>query len=200
MIHPHTIVRTVSPEIGLGVFATSAIPRGTIVVVRDAFDICLSHDDYHCLPQPVRESMETYMYHDRCGNLVLSWDHARYMNHNCRSNTMMTDYGLEIAVRDIEAGEELTTEYGLLNIQDPYEIHCRCEGCREHLRDDDIDVHGHTWDAAIRESLLLIPGVKQPLLALVGGEDRQKLDGLLRGESEYSSISNLKWRACSGNF
>ena len=200
MIHPHTAVRFVSPEIGVGVFAVRAIPRGTIVVVRDQHDICLSREEFEAMPGPVREAMETYMYHDRCGKLVLSWDHARYMNHNCRSNTMMTGYGLELTVRDIAPGEEVTTEYGLLNIQEPYEIHCGCEGCRERLRLDDIDVYGDAWDHAIRESLLLASSVDQPLLPLLDAADRERLDGFLRGEAEYCSVRDLKWRACAGAF
>lgn len=198
MIYPHTVVKTVSPEIGIGVFATRPIPRGSIVVVRDQFDTCLTQEEYHLLPEPVRVSMETYLYHDKCGNLVLSWDHARYMNHSCHSNTMMTDYNLEIAIRDIAPGEEITTEYGLLNIQDPYEIHCQCEGCRNCLKLNDIDVYGEVWDVHIQESLLLIPQVDQPLLSLVEEESRARLDSLLLGETAYSSIRNLKWRACAG--
>lgn len=200
MIHPQTVIRTVSPVIGVGVFATAFIPRGTIVVVRDAFDLCLPHEEFDSLPAPVRERMETHMYHDRCGNLVLSWDHAKYMNHSCTSNTMMTDYNLEIAIRDIAPGEEVTTEYGLLNIQEPYEIHCGCEGCRKHLRLDDIEVYGHVWDGFIRESMRLIPQVEQPLLELVDEHSRRRVDALLRGEEEYSSIRNLAWRACAGQF
>nr|WP_279593434.1 SET domain-containing protein [Pseudodesulfovibrio sp. S3-i] len=188
---------TCQPTIGVGVFATRPIPRGTIVVVRDKFDTCLTRDEFLRLPDPIRESMETYLYHDKCGNLVLSWDHARYMNHSCRSNTMMTDYNLEIAVRDIEAGEEITTEYGLLNIQDPYEIHCRCEGCREHLRLDDIDVHGDSWDSAIKTSLLRIIDCPQPLFDLLDHDSRSRIDALLQGIEAYSSIRNLKWRDVS---
>ena len=195
MIHPHTRVLSGDPAIGVGVFATRPIPRGTIVVVRDRFDVCLSRDEFACLPEPQRETMETYMYHDKCGNLVLSWDHARYMNHNCHPTTMMTDYGLEIAVRDIDAGEELTTEYGLLNVQEPYALCCGCVNCREHLRLDDIDVYGDAWDALIRESLLRIPRVDQPLLALMEQGSRARLDDLLAGRAGYSSVCNLKWLA-----
>lgn len=200
MIHPHTVVRTVSPEIGVGVFATCRIPKGTIVVIRDQYDICLAQEEYSRLPQPVQASMETYMYHDKCGNLILSWDHARYMNHSCNSNTMMTDYSVEIAIRDIAPGEEVTTEYGLLNIQEPYIIHCRCDGCRNHLRLDDIDVHGDAWDQNIRESLLCLSAVDQPLLPLVDKVNRARLEALLLGKEEYSTIRNLKWRTCTGNF
>ena len=194
MIHPQTRVMECGPEIGVGVFATAVIPRGTIVVVRDRFDICLTREQFLNLPEPTRSIMETHLYHDKCGNLILSWDHARYMNHSCRANSMMTDYGLEIAVRDIAPGEELTTEYGLLNIQDPYPIHCGCENCREHLRLDDIDVHADAWDALIEASLRRIPGLDQPLLGLLEEDWRARLDAFVAGKAAYSSIRNLKWR------
>lgn len=199
MIHPHTVIKTVSPEIGVGVFATRFIPKGTIVVVRDQFDTCLTQDQFCCLEEPVRSLMETYLYHDKCGNLVLSWDHARYMNHSCHSNTMMTDYDLEIAVRDIEPGEEITTEYGLLNIQQPYELYCDCECCRKELRLDDIDVYGDAWDAQIRDGLQCVSKVDQPLWVLLGEDTRMRLDGLQCGKVDYSSIKSLKWRTCSGH-
>jgi len=195
MIHPHTRVLSGDPAIGVGVFATAPIPLGSIVVVRDLFDVGMSRETFFHLPEPQRAAMETYMYHDKCGNLVLSWDHARYMNHNCHPTTMMTDYGLEIAVRDIAAGEELTTEYGLLNIQEPYAICCGCVDCRERLRLDDIDVYGDDWDARIRESLARIPLVDQPLLPLLAGEPRVRLEDFLAGKAGYSSVRNLKWLA-----
>ncbi|WP_320174662.1 SET domain-containing protein [Maridesulfovibrio sp.] len=197
MIHPDTIVRTVSPQLGNGVFAIRDIPRGTVVVVRDEFDICLPYEDFHKLPDMVRESMETHVYHDRDGMLVLSWDHARFMNHSCRCNTMMTDYRLEIAIRDIQAGEQITTEYGLLNVQDPYEIHCGCDECRKELRPDDIDKYGKTWDELIKTALLAIPDVPQPLWDMVTPEIRSRLKTLQQDNDKYSSVQNLKWRVAT---
>ncbi|WP_320169727.1 SET domain-containing protein [Maridesulfovibrio sp.] len=194
MIHPDTEVRTVSAQIGNGVFATAPIKKGTIVVVRDKYDTCLSQDEYQHLPQPMKAAMETYMYHDRHGNLILSWDHARYMNHNCSSNTMLTAYNIEIAIRDINPGDEITTEYGLLNIQEPYDLCCNCPNCRERLRDDDIDRYGPIWDEQIRESLLMIYGTEQPLIGLLDRNTRNRLQQFCDGEAAYSSVMNLKWR------
>lgn len=194
MIHPHTTVRTVSPTIGNGVFATRDIPMGTIVVARDAYDIVLPENDFNALPENLRDAMETYMYHDRQGRLVLSWDHARYMNHNCCPNTMMTAYHLEIAVRDIRAGEELTTEYGLLNIQDPYPILCNCPNCRKHLRLDDIDRYGDQWDALIKQALLAAPDREQPLWDILKPDMRDKVLELRDDPDRYFSVKNLKWR------
>ncbi|WP_319778778.1 SET domain-containing protein [Maridesulfovibrio sp.] len=194
MIHPDTIVRTVSPLLGNGVFAIRDIPCGTVMVVRDEFDICLPYDDFQKLPDIIRESMETHVYHDREGTLVLSWDHARFMNHSCCSNTMMTDYNLEIAIRDIRAGEQITTEYGLLNVQEPYEIHCGCDGCRKQLRPDDIDKYGNDWDELIKAALLSIPDVSQPLWDMVTPDIKHRLEELRLDKNKYSSVQNLKWR------
>ncbi|MBG0791620.1 MAG: SET domain-containing protein [Desulfovibrionaceae bacterium] len=194
MIHPHTTVQAVSPTIGNGVFATRDIPMGTIVVVRDRFDACLSRTDFFALPSVVRDAMETYMYHDRDGRLVLSWDHARYMNHNCCPNTMMTGYHLEIAVRDIHAGEEITTEYGLLNIQEPYDIHCGCPNCRHRLRLDDIDSYGDQWDRQIKRALLAVPKQEQPLWDILEPKAREKVLELQHDPDSYFSVKNLKWR------
>lgn len=194
MIHPDTKVRTVSEAIGNGVFATALIPQGTIVVVRDRLDTSLSIEDFQQLPALLKSALETYLFHDCDGKLILSWDHARLMNHSCASNTMLTAYGFEIAVRDIHPGEEMTTEYGLLNIQEPYQIHCKCPGCREHLRCDDIDQHGERWDALVKESMLLIAGLEQPLMVLLDSHTKQRIEDFQRDHTLYSSVRSLKWR------
>jgi len=194
MIHPDTQVRTVSDLIGNGVFATALIRKGTIVVVRDRFDTSLTQEEFRQLPALIRSAMETYLYHDKNGNLILSWDHARFMNHSCTSSTMMTEYNFEIAVRDIHPGEELTTEYGLLNIQEPYPIHCKCPGCREHLRTDDIDRHGERWDGLVKESMLLIAEREQPLMELLDAPTRARIRDFQRDPDLYSSVKQLKWR------
>ena len=41
MIHPHTEPRHTGTDVGLGVFATALIPRGTIVYVMDSLEIVL---------------------------------------------------------------------------------------------------------------------------------------------------------------
>jgi uncharacterized protein len=195
MIHPETRIQHISELIGVGVFAKSFIPKGTITVVRDSQDLCIPVPEFRQLSQLVQDSMETHMYHDKIGNLVLSWDHAKYINHHCNSNTLMTDYNLEIAVADIYPGEEITTDYGLLNVQDPYELYCDCTNCRKALRRDDIDVFAEVWDSKILSSLLLTKSVPQPLFSLLPNEERMRLNELFQDKSKYSSVKSLKYRA-----
>lgn len=194
MIHPDTIIKPVNDCIGNGVFAAKLIPNGTIVVVKDRFDVTIPREEFLGLPEPLKSQVETYLYHDRSGNMVLGWDHAKYMNHNCDSNTKLTAYDIEIAVRDIQPGEEVTTEYGLLNIQEPYAIHCCCENCRQHLRCDDIDRYADIWDSQIRGSLLAVFSHPQPLWSLVDSETKTDLESLQKNPESYRSVRNLKWR------
>lgn len=191
MIHPSTRVAFVSPAIGLGVVATAPIPKGSLVVVRDAHDLTFDEATFRRLHETIRHAMETYMYRDREGRLILSWDHARFMNHRCDANSLMTAYGVEVAIRDIGAGEEMTTDYGLLNVLEPYPIHCGCDGCREALRLDDIDRYADVWDEAIKEALALVDAVEQPLR---GVAELAELRRYLDGNEEYRSVSTLTFR------
>ncbi|AQQ70055.1 SET domain protein [Limihaloglobus sulfuriphilus] len=193
MIHPQTTIRYICPEVGIGVFALADIPRGTIVVVRDSCDLCITEQQFGRMPQPLKSFTETYMYHDKDGNLILSWDHAKYMNHSCLSNTMMTGCNFEIAVRDISAGEEITTEYGLLNIQQPYSIDCGAPDCRKIVKADDIDTYGDIWDQLIKESMLLINKVPQPLWPLVETSTKESIKSMLANPDDYISVKTIKW-------
>jgi hypothetical protein len=195
VIHPATTVRPVSPEIGNGVFATEFIPCGTIIVVRDCCDLALERADFFALPAALRCSLETFMYHDKHGQLVLGWDHAKYMNHSCHSNTMMTDYGVEIVVRDIAAGEEVTSEYGLLNVQEPYELYCNCVNCRGALRLDDIDRFAAQWDSQILTALQQVAACPQPLVDLLVPALYREILQLQHSPQHYRSVRGLKWRA-----
>lgn len=194
MIHPDTTIRLVDPVIGNGVYATKAIPKGTIIVVKDSFDRVIRRQDFLSAKEPLQGMVENYVYHDKNGNLVLSWDHAKYMNHNCDPNTMMTDYDLEVVVRDIAIGEQITTEYGLLNLQEEYDIHCACANCRKRLRLTDIDQFATLWDEKILESLLRVESVAQPLWDLVDDETRKEFRELREVPKKYRSVKNLKWR------
>lgn len=194
MIHPDTAIKFVNEQIGLGVFATADIPKGTLIYVRDPLELKLNPRDFNALDVAQKAAIEKYSYVDAQGNLVVSWDHAKYMNHSCECNTMGTAYGFEIALRDIGAGEELTTEYGVLNIQLEYEIGCGCRECRGMLRSGDIDRYHAVWDGRILEALKQAPRVKQPLLPVMEDAARRELDAYFAGKNEYRSILTRKWR------
>jgi len=121
MIHPHTEIRFINEQKGHGVVATQFIPAGTITWALDKLDREFTVSDFQKLDSLYQNILETYTYRNKNGNLVLCWDNGRFVNHSFKSNCLSTAYDFEIAIRDIEPGEELTDDYGYLNVTNPFE-------------------------------------------------------------------------------
>jgi len=193
MIHPHTELRFVNSTIGHGVFATTDIPKGTIVYVKDCLEIELSQPAF-CALDPYHQSVvDKYSYIDENGVRILSWDHAKYVNHRCNCNTISTGYGFEIAIRDIFEGEEICDDYGLFNIDQEIPLACNCPNCRGMLRPDDLDRYHEQWDKWVRSALGKVRQVSQPLMDFMCKDTREHLNAYLDGSEPYLSVLALKW-------
>mgnify|MGYP000873101180 CR=1 FL=1 len=124
-MHPDTDLRFVRPEIGVGIFATKLIPKGTITWVPDKLDTHFTPQQFAEMPPAMQKVVDRYSFVESNGDYVLCWDHARYMNHSCRPNVRALGELVDIAVRDIQPGEELVYNYGF--DLDSWEEHpCRC--------------------------------------------------------------------------
>lgn len=194
MIHPNTEVRFVNPSIGYGVFATADIPRGTIVYVRDRLEIELTETAYNALDEHHRAVAGKYSHIDGKGVRILSWDHAKYVNHRCNCNAISTGYGFEIAIRSIWKGEEICDDYGLFNIEEEIPLACNCPGCRKVLRPDDIEHYHKQWDELIVSALDKVTDVPQPLMRFMDDATRKRLRAYLCGEEPYTSVLSLRCR------
>src|SRR5687767_8426901 len=106
MLHPHVELRYVDATIGYGTFATRFIPKGTITWVRDPLDQTFTQAEVDAMSPRFRSILDKYAYPDAAGEWVLCWDHARFLNHSCRANCLSPGFEFEIAVRDIQPGEE----------------------------------------------------------------------------------------------
>lgn len=193
MIHPGTELRLVNPHVGYGVFATEFIPKGTLVYVQDPLEISLSPEAYAFLDPHSRAVAEKYSFIDPSGRRILSWDFAKYVNHSCRPNTISTAWGFEIAIRDIQPGEEITDEYGLFNLE--WEMACACEAldCRQVIRPDDADRLFRRWDRWIRQAMIAGRTVPQPLHARMDETSREIFDRHLAGALRYRSVRSLRF-------
>jgi SET domain-containing protein len=102
---------------GLGAFALETIPRGTTVWrFTPGFDLDLDPDLLEAQPAHFRRVLLHYGYIDRrLRRFILCCDDARFINHsdtpNLGSEVAGDRYGVDVAVRDIAAGEELTIDY-----------------------------------------------------------------------------------------
>jgi hypothetical protein len=193
MIHPDTELKFINDEIGYGVFAVRDIKKGTIIYVKDMFDIEITFDDYAALSDSYKKVADKYSYIDENGVRIMSWDNAKYVNHRCECNTMSTGYGFEVAIRDIPAGEEITDEYGLFNIIMEMEVACGCTDCRGVVRFDDLDRHHKSWDERIRDALTHVTAVDQPLWRFLDQDTHYELMSYLNGHTEYKSVLSLKY-------
>jgi hypothetical protein len=193
MIHPNTELKFISQEIGYGVFATAFIPTGTIVYVVDPLELVVSQDDFCRYPDVMKMVIEKFSYIDSNGNKIVSWDHAKYVNHCCNCNTMSSGYGFEIAIRDIHAGEEITDEYGLFNMDYELELTCSLKSCRKTLKKNDLDNYFREWDNKVHPAILKISSVEQPLYSLLEESTRTELEALKTNPDLYKSVFTLKY-------
>lgn len=193
MIHPHSELRMIDQNIGYGVFATSFIPKGTITYVKDPLEIELSQTSYDLLEPAYQVIADKYSYVDEYGTRIISWDHAKYVNHSCDCNTISTGYGFEIAIKDIKEGDEITDEYGLFNMKEQMTLSCACRNCRKVLTASDVDVYYAGWDRKIRRALRELTHVTQPLIPFLDKATYAALMKFINGESKYKSVYALKY-------
>lgn len=194
MIHPNTEVRFISKDKGYGLVATAFIPKGTITWVMDELDRVFAPVELKTMPELFREILDTYTFRDQRGNFILCWDNARYVNHSFRSNCMTTAYDFEIAIRDIQEGEELTDDYGYLNITEPF-VALPERGVRRKVVQPDDLLHFHkTWDKKLVAAFRHFGDVDQPLASLLKPEVRAKADAIAEGRQKMDSILNCLYR------
>jgi len=166
MVHPHTELRLISRAMGYGVFATEDIPQGTITWALDPLDRVIHAQDIVPLSSLYRSIVERYTWTNSTGDRILCWDFGRYVNHSCEANSLSPgSFDFEIAVRDIPAGEQILSDYGTLNIEEPMKCECGAPSCRGVVKPSDFETYADEWDRQIRESFPMIGIVRQPLLA-----------------------------------
>ena len=107
---------------GIGLFADEFIPKdGVIWEFNPIFDLRCSKADIEKLPETSRVQIQKYSYREKhTGLYVLCGDDARFFNHsenpNCFDFYTGKDQDVTAALRDIEAGEELTCNYELFDL------------------------------------------------------------------------------------
>lgn len=103
---------------GVGIFTTQRIPRGTVIwVLSDEYDLLLSDDQIAAMQPLQQDFIDRYGYPHitRPGLTVIEFDNGRFMNHSDNPNGDFSDPSYGVALRDIEAGEELTCDYAQLD-------------------------------------------------------------------------------------
>lgn len=104
---------------GIGVFAAEFIPKGTIIwKFVPNFDLKFTEDEIKKFPDITQKAIFWYRYISlHSGLSIFCSDDARFYNHSDNPNTMGIDLddtegeGGDIALKDIQIGEEITYDY-----------------------------------------------------------------------------------------
>ncbi|KQC14695.1 MAG: lysine methyltransferase [Desulfuromonas sp. SDB] len=194
MIHPDTEIQFINHEIGYGVVATKLIPKGTITWVMDQLDRVFTVEDISRLDPIYYEILDKYSFLDNQGNFVLCWDNGRFVNHSFNPSCITTAYNYELAVKDIYPGDQLTDDYGFLNVPKPFKcIKEKGTSRKEVLPDDLLRLH-RRWDRKLKSAYRSFNKVKQPLLKFLDPEIFQLTQKVVQGEKEMDSIINCYYR------
>src|ERR1700722_4154018 len=128
MLHVRTVLSP-SRIHGFGVFADQYISKGAIIwTFEPKLDLSLPREQIRRLPALPRAYLKHFAYlSSRTNRYVLCFDNARYFNHSDMPNTRSTEKllhseSVDIAVRNIFFGEELTTDYGEFDIEKEYKL------------------------------------------------------------------------------
>ena len=101
---------------GIGVMADEPVRSGQpIWRFAPGIDLVLPDREVAALPTAFRAYLDTYGYRSPGfeASVVLSCDHAKFLNHSEHPNTVLS--GREtLAGRHIEAGQEITCDYRLV--------------------------------------------------------------------------------------
>lgn len=194
MIHPKTYIKFINDTVGYGVFASEFIPEGTIVYVKDSLEIGISPEDFDKHSKEMKVAIEKYSYIDQNGYRIVSWDFAKYVNHCCECNTISTGYGFEMAIKDIQANEQITDEYGIFNLTENMQVDCSLSNCRKVLKSTDFENYYDVWDEKIKKSIAKIFKVDQALFPLLDKHTVQELIDLKKSMRNYKSVYSLKFK------
>ena len=98
---------------GVGVFSAQVVEKGALIWEFESnFDRRYTESEYLGLNPLIHEYFKVYGYKDKQDGLYyLTIDNDRFTNHSDSPNTFVDENGNCYAIRMIEKGEELTSNY-----------------------------------------------------------------------------------------
>lgn len=164
MIHPDTSLKN-TPSSGLGIFANRRFKRGEILWILDEFDVRIPVEKFPNLPSVMKKHLKFYMYRDNQSRFIMPWDAAKFVNHSCNPNSGGIE-GIDfisVALRDIEAGEEILENYhGYTAYLNNFKCECGAPNCSGWVRRSKMDnARFRILVEDIAEDMMALP---QPML------------------------------------
>lgn len=111
---------------GKGLFAKRPFKKGEVVLGWNDDNVYLTESELAALPSELRRYVALYK-----DKYLLIAEPERYMNHSCNPNTQTDESGIDIALRDIAVGEEITGDYTRFLTLEGFTCACGAENCRK---------------------------------------------------------------------
>jgi hypothetical protein len=199
MMHPHTELRYINDLIGFGIFATKFIPKGTLTWALDDLDQILEPSVVDALDNDRKALVLKYSYRNQYGKYILCWDNGRFVNHSFHANCIGTAYEVEIAIRDIYPGEQLTDDYGSLNVDEPFECLAEEGTDRTMVMPGDLMLYADIWDGQALDAFREYNKVDQPLAHLIRPEFLDKVALAADQHILIDSVQLIYWDRLANN-
>lgn len=121
-LHPTAAARAAGAK-GLGVFATAPLPEGTVVTAFSGF--AMDGAAFHLLSEE-QQVHSLQIAEDLFLASPATSEDADLFNHSCEPNLGISGSIMLVTLREIEAGEELTFDYAMCDVDDYDEFECLC--------------------------------------------------------------------------
>lgn len=200
MIIPSVKIVWISEFKGYGLVANQRIPKGTITFVQDGLDIVIPSSQLESVDPLLREQVEKYSFEDFSGNRIISWDLGKYMNHDDNANTLSSGYGFEVAIRDIEVGEEVTDDYRIFSTHHDTRFDVNHVPGALQVHQPWPDELIAQWDQKLMGSLSVIDIVDQPLKNFLTKETWSDIRKFHKNKKYYRSVREAMPFAYKINF
>lgn len=186
MVIPWVKIVWISDAKGYGLVASQKIPKGTVTFVQDGLDIVIPADNLPNVDPRLIAYVDKYSYEDFMGNRIISWDFGKYMNHDDDSNTLTTGYGFEIAIRDINEGEEVTDDYRIFSTHHDTNF-IKIPGTSNDVVPWPQELINF-WNERVFSALQNIQPIEQPLKAFIQDELLKEVEELTSNPYSYRGI------------
>lgn len=116
---------------GRGIFAKNNIKKGTIIVRIGEKERYYTKEQYKKFSPRFKKNIGKFVYWDKIKQLwVYPLDYTKYLNHSCEAN-VLNKGNIDVAVRDIKKGEELTYNYSpILAKGEKFKCYCGSRYCK----------------------------------------------------------------------
>lgn len=124
MLHPALVASGDDSIHGVCLVTTQPIREGEAVWELD--EPTYTWKEIESWPRERRQAFDWYGFQCGVDQYSLPEGLSREMNHCCDPNTSWSNATTLVALRDIAAGEEITYDYSTSDIDNVFEMECRC--------------------------------------------------------------------------